>query len=98
MSGETTVWKTVVLYPWLMGIKQGGFLSACTPKHYLVNISLLEVGCFDTSPLGSPVSKLVEILWQREREPKNQINLDGDLSSLLSTPSRDRLHVARVDS
>lgn len=32
------------------------------------------------------------------REPKNQINLDGDLSSLLSTPSRDRLHVARVDS
>lgn len=68
-------------------------------KALLRNISLLEgLSVTPMTSLGSPVSKLVEILWQREREPKNQINLDGDLSSLLSTPSRDRLHVARVDS
>lgn len=66
-----------------------------TPKHCLVNISLLEVGCFDTSPLGSPVSKLVEILWQREREPKNQINR-METKNLLSTPPKRRLSVAGV--
>lgn len=70
MSGETTVWKTVVLYPWLMGIKQGGFLSACYSKALLRNISLLEgLSVSPMTSLGSPVPKLAETCGSANASP-----------------------------